>query len=508
MRTSFLALAILLLAASAFAEIRTYTHTVKQPFGGSQSPDDARIAAIARAKREVLERAGTYLETLTVVKQGQLDKDNILALAAGVLKTKIVSEKNYLMGEAFGIEVSAQVEVDTGLLEERVKKVLQDKTLLEKYQKSQAREKELLTKIESLEERNQKLQALASKAPEQEKQELKEQFQKVSQGLTAVEWFQKAVGLWQSGEAVDYKQVLEYLNQAIRLDPNLAVAYINRGVAHGVLGRREQAIEDYSQAIRLDPNLAPAYHNRGLAHDNAGRHEQAIEDFNQALRLAPNYAQAYNVRGIAYAKASGDYERAILDFNQAIRLDPNFAQAYNNRGNANHYLGRQEQAIKDYNQAVRLNPDYASAYHNRGLTYAKGLGQRRRALEDFEQSIRLDPNIAGVHDDQGQALYYLGKYQQAIQAYDQALRLDPDSAKTYYNRGNAYAKGFADYARAILDFEQAIRLDSKYAPAYANLGVARILSGQKKRGCEDVEKACDMGSCDSLKWALKAGYCQ
>ena len=29
-------------------------HAVKQLFGGSQSPDDARIAAVAKAKREAL----------------------------------------------------------------------------------------------------------------------------------------------------------------------------------------------------------------------------------------------------------------------------------------------------------------------------------------------------------------------------------------------------------------------------------------------------------------------
>ena len=68
MKPIALLLTILLFATTAFAEIKTYTHAIKQPFAGSQSPDDARVAAIARAKRECLERAGTYLESLTVVK--------------------------------------------------------------------------------------------------------------------------------------------------------------------------------------------------------------------------------------------------------------------------------------------------------------------------------------------------------------------------------------------------------------------------------------------------------
>ena len=79
---------LLLIPVSAIGEIQTITHTMKQPFGGNQSPDDARISAVAKAKREALEMAGTYIESLTVVKNSQVDKDEILALAAGVLKAE------------------------------------------------------------------------------------------------------------------------------------------------------------------------------------------------------------------------------------------------------------------------------------------------------------------------------------------------------------------------------------------------------------------------------------
>jgi hypothetical protein len=58
---------LLLLPVSAVGEIQTITHTVKQSFGGSQSPNDARISAVAKAKREALEKAGTYIESITVV---------------------------------------------------------------------------------------------------------------------------------------------------------------------------------------------------------------------------------------------------------------------------------------------------------------------------------------------------------------------------------------------------------------------------------------------------------
>jgi hypothetical protein len=149
---------LLLLSTVSYAQIETITSTVRQPFGGSQSPDDARIAAFAKAKREALEQAGTYLESLTIVKNSVLEKDEIFALTAGVLKAEIVSQKNYATKDAFGLIIVAKVDVDTNILEERVRKLLKDRKLLKKYQDAQEREKDLLSKIKSLEEKDRKLQ--------------------------------------------------------------------------------------------------------------------------------------------------------------------------------------------------------------------------------------------------------------------------------------------------------------------------------------------------------------
>ncbi len=46
----------------------------------------------------------------------------------------------------------------------------------------------------------------------------------------------------------------------------------------------KEAIEDFNQALRIDPNDAQAYNNRGSAHFLLGDIKRAIEDFNQALR--------------------------------------------------------------------------------------------------------------------------------------------------------------------------------------------------------------------------------
>jgi Flp pilus assembly protein TadD len=44
----------------------------------------------------------------------------------------------------------------------------------------------------------------------------------------------------------------------------------------------DRAIADFTQAIRLDPNNAKAYRERGLAYNNKGDYDGAIGDCTQA----------------------------------------------------------------------------------------------------------------------------------------------------------------------------------------------------------------------------------
>jgi tetratricopeptide (TPR) repeat protein len=211
-------------------------------------------------------------------------------------------------------------------------------------------------------------------------------------------------------------RAIEDLDQAIRLNPNDAMAFNSRGNAHfskggnmarengmclgayrpascaSAIAQYDRAIEDYDQAIRLNPNNALAFFSRGRAYANKGQLDRAIEDYDRAIRLNPNDALALVGRGSAYV-GKGQYDRAIEDLDQAIRLNPNYADAFFNRGNL--YLsadkGPSDRAIEDYDQAIRLNPNYAEAFFVRGAAYfAKG--QSDRAIEDFDQAIRLIPN--------------------------------------------------------------------------------------------------------------------
>jgi tetratricopeptide (TPR) repeat protein len=407
---------LLLIPVSTFGEIQTITHTVKQPFGGSQSPDDARISAVAKAKREALEMAGIYIESLTVVKNSQVDKDEILSLAAGVLKAEVVSQENYHTKDAFGIDVVVRVVVDTSVLESRVKKLLQDRTHLDQLNQARKKEKELLNEVARLEEENQRLMA-----GKESSKDLNKHFQEASQGLTAFEWFYKAYSLWDDGKITEPQKAIEYLNKGIRLIPDYAWAYSTRGIAYHSLGQHQRAIEDYNEAIRLNPVDVDAYYNRGIAYGNLRQYQQAVEDFDKAIRLKPDYAMPYGNRGSIHI-VLGQWQSTIEDYNQAIRLNPDDAEAYYSRGTAHVVLIQDQLAIKDFDEAIRLQPDYASAYYYRGLAYFS-LGQSQRAIEDYNRAIRLKPDYAWAYSTRGTAYIFSNNIREGCHDVQKACEL-------------------------------------------------------------------------------------
>ena len=103
------------------------------------------------------------------------------------------------------------------------------------------------------------------------------------------------------------------------------------GINYANLGQNQRAIQDFDTTIRLKPDHANAYTNRGTAYANLGQNQRAIQDFDTTIRLKPDHANAYNNRGAAYDDL-GQKQRAIQDYDTAIRLKPDLAMAYCNRG--------------------------------------------------------------------------------------------------------------------------------------------------------------------------------
>ena len=90
---------------------------------------------------------------------------------------------------------------------------------------------------------------------------------------------------------------------ARRAGQNTAITHaMDQGQASMDKRDYDTAIADFDEAIRLDPKFAPAYVNRGLAYAAKGDLDKAFADCTKAIELKPDYADAYYGRGDAFLR--------------------------------------------------------------------------------------------------------------------------------------------------------------------------------------------------------------
>lgn len=229
---------------------------------------------------------------------------------------------------------------------------------------------------------------------------------------SAYGYFSKAWLLQKNGSD-DYEKIIALYNQAIDLEPTLAIAYYNRGIAFKDLGENDKAIEDYSEAIRLNPNHVDAYINRGIVYRRMDYITKAIKDYNQALKMEPNHANAYYNRAIAYM--SNDNQQAINDFNKSIELGNNGFLVYYNRGITYDWMNDYSHAIDDYNRAIELNPRYDYTYLDIGRIYVKTF-KFEKAVEFFQKALEITRRQEIVQE----ANYELGRVYIVLKDYKKA----------------------------------------------------------------------------------------
>ena len=78
---------------------------------------------------------------------------------------------------------------------------------------------------------------------------------------------QKASNLFYEAESEeDPLRRIEYLSQAIALDPTDVDFFMNRGIDYGSTNQPDKAEADYAKALQLSPRYPLIYNNRGYLH--------------------------------------------------------------------------------------------------------------------------------------------------------------------------------------------------------------------------------------------------
>ncbi len=175
------------------------------------------------------------------------------------------------------------------------------------------------------------------------------------------------------------------------------------------------AIADYDAAIRLVPDLAYAYVNRGNAWMRKEDPARAIADYDRAIRLKPGFAPAYRNRGSARL-ARREFRRAVADLEHAIRLDARNAGALDSL--AWILATCPDAALRDGKRAVDLawdasgltewrNPVFlgtlAAAYAERG-NFDEAARWQRKAIELIPSGVK-----AAAEARERLALYRAGR---------------------------------------------------------------------------------------------------
>ncbi len=204
-------------------------------------------------------------------------------------------------------------------------------------------------------------------------------------------------------------------------------------------------------------------------------------------------------------KQSGYWKDSITLFSHALQVTKNNDQAHNNLGAALYDEGKIREAIDHYSEAIRIKPDNESYFSNRGNAYAR-LNKYEQAVEEYNEAIRLKPDYVLAFYHRGMAYGQLGRNQQAIEDYDQAIRLKPDFFRAYLNRGNTY-NVLGQTESALDDFSTVIKLEPNFPGAYHNRAFVYLKQGNKKYGCPDAQRACELGNCTILKLAKEQRLC-
>jgi tetratricopeptide (TPR) repeat protein len=103
-----------------------------------------------------------------------------------------------------------------------------------------------------------------------------------------------------------------------------AATFVNRGVLY--LGGRtfDAALRDFAEALKIEPMLAEAHVNRGAALIGKGQDAEGVAEIDKGLALNTTEPEkAYFNRAVAEER-QGDLKSAYLDYRKALELKPDW----------------------------------------------------------------------------------------------------------------------------------------------------------------------------------------
>lgn len=219
-----------------------------------------------------------------------------------------------------------------------------------------------------------------------------------------------------------------------------------------------KAITRFEEALRLDPNYALAYSG-----------------------LADSYA--VTASGLP---ASERWMRAKSAAERALALDESSAEAHTSQAFILYkFEWDWPEAEQHFRRALQLNPSYALAHHWFG-EFLVLRGRADEGLAELRQAESLDPLSLPIKNDLARALYRTRHYDEAIAKAQQVLDLDPNFSNAYATLTYAYEQK-RDYPRAVEADLQVLRIAKRSEEEIAALRKTFRVSGWQAYWAKELE---------------------
>lgn len=168
----------------------------------------------------------------------------------------------------------------------------------------------------------------------------------------------------------------------------ISMFHSNRGAEALQAGLLEEALPWLWLSVRIDPELANAWVNLGVALRRQGDHRGAEEAYRRALEIDPRTYSAYqNLASLLRIERRLEEARAYEEL--LVTSPSRNPYTYITLGDISRIGGRAQEAEKLYRRAIRLNANDADAYAALG-ELAASHGDYRRARKMLRKAQRVE----------------------------------------------------------------------------------------------------------------------
>jgi tetratricopeptide (TPR) repeat protein len=186
-----------------------------------------------------------------------------------------------------------------------------------------------------------------------------------------------------------FRQVLESF-------PDSSVAHALLAMALADQNRSHDSLRASDQAIRMNPHLALAHAARACALETLGMAWEAEMEGRQAVALAPTDPNRHSDLAGIVGRA-GRFGEALDITGRGLSLNPQHLPSLHCRALALVSLGRVDEAQEVLTSALLEDPDLAQLHASIGYAL-ESEGEYARAGDEYREAIRLDNSVMSAHD--------------------------------------------------------------------------------------------------------------